>query len=169
MCRYNLNCRKRPVLTDDGFPVRFFFFWTTVGRNRDNPERQTFGCPPLALSHSTNRFVCALPPTQGNQSNVTALGVRSGTIPCCNFGILLYKCPCSGWSLLISQFTMKSLTSLMRLIYCCRPKILLHTLIVFHSSINKVRMPVKLAVSTFGHCKHEDDFIVVLLFPRSLS
>lgn len=25
-------------------------------------------------------------------------------------------------------------------------------------------MPVKFAVSTFGHCNHEDDFIVVLCF-----
>lgn len=33
---------------DDSFPVMILFF---VGRNHDNPEHETFGCPPTLLSH----------------------------------------------------------------------------------------------------------------------
>lgn len=51
---------------------------TTISRYHDNPERKS--CPP----HSVNQqvCVCALPPTEGNQSNIRALTVHSGTTAC---------------------------------------------------------------------------------------
>lgn len=61
---------------DDSFPVTFLY--TTVGRNQDNPDHNSFSCAPHQLS-------LALP------TGFTALEVHSGTTACRNFEMLSPK------------------------------------------------------------------------------
>lgn len=54
----------------DFFPVTLLFS-TTV----DNPDHIHFCCPPLSLTHSPDRFVCAPLPTQSDQSKLLIQGL----------------------------------------------------------------------------------------------